>query len=128
MDCNFNKNSCKNCGKGKYQDLTGQTGCKNCGKGYYCPNEATENHKPVDPGYCAKTENESLQTACQSSTTSSLPGVKSCNKETCNAVTCNDGYYLTGTTCTRCPAGSWCKDNAIHPHLHHFLPKNFRKC
>ncbi len=105
------QDSCINCGKGKYQNATGQTGCKNCGKGYYCPNEKTENRVPVDTGYCAKTDKESAQTACASNTSSSYPGVKTCNKETCAATSCNDGYYLTGTTCTKCEAGYYCKNS-----------------
>ena len=102
---------CINCGKGRYQNATGQTGCKNCGKGYYCPNEKTVNPIPVDTGYCAKTDKESAQTACASNASSSYPGVKTCNKETCAATSCNDGYYLTGTTCTKCEAGYYCKDS-----------------
>ena len=47
-------NNCKNCKKGRYQDLTGQTNCENCPIGWFGNSIAKEECKECGKVYSSK--------------------------------------------------------------------------
>ena len=100
--------TCKECPEGKVSAAGGATGCTGCGKGKYAPNKHMSQCNDVGTGYCATGSANTGRSGCTSSTNSgSYPGVAVCNKETCGAISCNGGYILSGTSCSKCGKGTF---------------------
>ena len=72
------------CVSGAYQDKTGQTGCKTCPNGKFSPNSPSSS--------CS---------ACNSK-------CAVCSLSATNCSSCANGNYLTGSSCTSCPANANC--------------------
>jgi len=78
------------CKPGTFQGLSGQISCYPCGFNYYQPSSGQTS--------CRR---------CPSSQTNN-PKHTSCIKK---SVSCNIGYYASGTTCLSCPAGYFCQNS-----------------
>ena len=99
--CTFYEESCVS---GKYFDGTAH---KTCLAGSYC--DGTGTAVPGTSG-CSKPCPANSNSTTGATTCTCNTGYKKIDG-VCEAISCADGYYLTGNTCTICPVGSYCANN-----------------
>ncbi len=104
---------CTACGNGKYTATSGQTACNNCLPGYRCPDGklikcTIGTYATGSASVCTSCGNGKTSQAGAKSCVTCSTGCSQCYETAGYCTSCNQGYYKSGTSCLRCPAGWYC--------------------